>query len=191
MRRHNERMTTILEQIIASGMASGEFPRDDACLSARLVYAACNRFIHPRLIVEVEQGALTLDQMIVFCLTALTRPGASLPPPPAKPEPSPLAPPAGPHPPQHDQREADDRKCRMPFLDMDSEVRKLRDEEDRVQASFTRRLIEVAGSRRSGASPPAVNAGESLQRPAGVKVQHGRKQEGPDIGAFLLVSFHS
>ena len=37
----------------------------------------------------------------------------------------------------------------------------------------------------------SVNAGEILQRPAGVKVQHGRKQEGPDIGAFLLVSFHS
>jgi hypothetical protein len=36
-----------------------------------------------------------------------------------------------------------------------------------------------------------VNAGEILQRLAGVKVQHGRKQEGPDIGAFLLVSFHS
>jgi hypothetical protein len=36
-----------------------------------------------------------------------------------------------------------------------------------------------------------VNAGEILQRPAGVKVQHGRKQEGPDIGAFLLVPFHS
>ncbi len=37
----------------------------------------------------------------------------------------------------------------------------------------------------------AVNAGEILQRPAGVKVQHGRKQEGPDIGGLLpcLVSF--
>ena len=36
-----------------------------------------------------------------------------------------------------------------------------------------------------------VNAGEILQRPAGVKVQHGRKQEGPDIGGLLacLVSF--
>ena len=36
-----------------------------------------------------------------------------------------------------------------------------------------------------------VNAGEILQRLAGVKVQHGRKQEGPRSGAFLLVAFHS
>jgi hypothetical protein len=42
---------------------------------------------------------------------------------------------------------------------------------------------------RSGG--PVVNAGEILQRLAGVKVQHGRKQEGPRSGAFLLVASHS
>jgi hypothetical protein len=36
-----------------------------------------------------------------------------------------------------------------------------------------------------------VNAGEILQRLAGVKVQHGRKQEGPQSGAFLFVASHS
>jgi hypothetical protein len=36
-----------------------------------------------------------------------------------------------------------------------------------------------------------VNAGEILQRLAGVKVQHGCRQEGPRSGAFLLVAFHS
>jgi AcrR family transcriptional regulator len=74
MRRHNERMAAILEQIIASGMASGEFPPGDAALAARLVNTACLRFSHPRLIVEFEQDTEpTLDQMIGFCLTALTR----------------------------------------------------------------------------------------------------------------------
>jgi AcrR family transcriptional regulator len=72
MRRHNERMAAILEQIIASGMASGEFPLGDATLAARLVSLACLRFSHPRLIVEFEQEPEpTLDQMIGFCLTAL------------------------------------------------------------------------------------------------------------------------
>jgi AcrR family transcriptional regulator len=55
MRRHNERMAAILEQIIASGMASGEFPLGDATLATRLVNLACLRFSHPRLIVEFEQ----------------------------------------------------------------------------------------------------------------------------------------
>ena len=68
MRRHNERMAAILEQIIASGMASGEFPLGDATLAARLV----NTFSHPPLIVEFEQDPEpTLDQMIGFCLAAL------------------------------------------------------------------------------------------------------------------------
>ena len=74
MRRHNERMATILEQIIASGMASGEFPQGDATLATRLVNLACLRFSHPRLIVEFEQELEpTLDQTIGFCLAALTR----------------------------------------------------------------------------------------------------------------------
>jgi hypothetical protein len=55
-------------------MASGEFPQGDATLAARLVNTACIRFSHPRLIVEFEQvPEPTHDQMIGFCLTALTR----------------------------------------------------------------------------------------------------------------------
>jgi AcrR family transcriptional regulator len=72
MRWHNERMTEILEQIIASGMASGEFPQGDATLATGLVYTACIRFRDPRLIVAFEQELEpTLDQMIGFCLTAI------------------------------------------------------------------------------------------------------------------------
>ena len=74
MRRHNERMAAILEQIIASGMASDEFQRGDATLASRLVNTACVRFSHPRLIEEFEQEPEpTSDQIIGFCLTALTK----------------------------------------------------------------------------------------------------------------------
>jgi AcrR family transcriptional regulator len=72
MRRHNECVAAILEQIIASGMASGEFPQGDATLATGLVNTACIRFRDPRLILEHE-GELepTLDQMIDFCLAAI------------------------------------------------------------------------------------------------------------------------
>jgi len=72
IRQHNERMIEILEQIIASGMASGEFPLGDAALTARLVNTACLRFFDARLIVEQESGPKpTLDQMIGFCIVAM------------------------------------------------------------------------------------------------------------------------
>jgi AcrR family transcriptional regulator len=73
-RRHTERMTEILEQIIASGMASGELSTGDATRAARLVNTACIRFRDPRLIVEYRQEPEpTLDQMISFCIAAITR----------------------------------------------------------------------------------------------------------------------
>jgi len=81
MLRHTERMTAILEQIIVSGMASGEFPVGDSALAARLVNSACIRFCQPRLIVECEQDPEpSLDQMIGFCLAALAS-SMSEPPP--------------------------------------------------------------------------------------------------------------
>jgi AcrR family transcriptional regulator len=72
MQQHTDRMAAILEQIIADGMASGEFPMGNAKLAACLVNTACVRFCHPRLIAEYEQEREpTLDQMIGFCLLAL------------------------------------------------------------------------------------------------------------------------
>ena len=71
-RRHTERMAEILEQVIASGMASGEFPKSETALATKLVNTACIRFRDPRLIVEHEQEPEpTLDQMISFCLAAI------------------------------------------------------------------------------------------------------------------------
>jgi AcrR family transcriptional regulator len=73
-RRHAERMTEILEQIIASGMSSGEFSQGDPKFATRLIDTACIRFRDPRLIVEFEQEPEpTLDQMISFCIAAITR----------------------------------------------------------------------------------------------------------------------
>jgi len=74
MREHNHRMTGMLEQIIASGMAAGEFHSGDAALAARLVNTACIRFCHPRLMAEYEQEPEpALDHMLDFCLAALVR----------------------------------------------------------------------------------------------------------------------
>jgi AcrR family transcriptional regulator len=72
MREHNHRMTGMLEQIIASGMAACEFRPGDAALAARLVNTACIRFCHPRLMAENEREPKpVLDQMVDFCLAAL------------------------------------------------------------------------------------------------------------------------
>jgi DNA-binding CsgD family transcriptional regulator len=62
----------------------------------------------------------------------------------------------------------------MNFFDMNSEVCNLRAEEERILASFTRRLIEiaaVAGARGSGTSPTA--ALNALRLPAIALDQHG------------------
>jgi AcrR family transcriptional regulator len=74
MREHNHRMTGMLEQIISSGMAVGEFHPGDAALAARLVNTACIRFCHPRLMAEYEQEPEpALDHMLDFCRAALAR----------------------------------------------------------------------------------------------------------------------
>src|SRR3984893_1690993 len=62
----------------------------------------------------------------------------------------------------------------MNFFDMNSEVCNLRAEEERILASFTRRLIEiaaVAGGRGSGTSPTA--ALNAMRLPAIALDQHG------------------
>ena len=72
MQRHKERLFAILEQTIARGMASGEFPPGDARLAARLVSTVCIRFWHPRLIMDYRQEPEpTMEQMIDFCLAAM------------------------------------------------------------------------------------------------------------------------
>jgi AcrR family transcriptional regulator len=70
--QHVDRMDAMLEQVIASGMESGEFRKGDARIAARLVHVACIRYCHPRLIVEcADRPEPTSEQMVDFCIAAL------------------------------------------------------------------------------------------------------------------------
>jgi len=73
VREHIQRMDKILAQIVAQGMTANEFRAGDSDLAAILVRSACIRFCHPRLMVEcAQEPEPTIDQMVDFCLAALT-----------------------------------------------------------------------------------------------------------------------
>jgi DNA-binding CsgD family transcriptional regulator len=62
----------------------------------------------------------------------------------------------------------------MNFFDMNSEVGNLRAEEERILASFTRRLIEIgAGTAAKGSAPSPTAALNALRLPAIAIDQHG------------------
>jgi AcrR family transcriptional regulator len=69
---HIDRIEALIEEVVASGMANGEFAPGDAKLAARLVHAACIRYCHPRVMVEcADRPEPTSGQMVDFCLAAL------------------------------------------------------------------------------------------------------------------------
>ncbi len=69
---HIDRIDAAIEEIIRSGMDSGEFVKGDAQLAARLVHTSCIRYCHPRLMVEcADRPAPTSAQMVEFCIAAL------------------------------------------------------------------------------------------------------------------------
>ncbi len=71
-RQHFIELQKTLAQVIEQGIASGEFHPGDADLCSMLVFSACIRFIHPRLMAECAQDPEpTIDQMVDFCLAAL------------------------------------------------------------------------------------------------------------------------
>lgn len=71
-REHFATMEAILSQIIREGIDAGEFSGRDPDLGAILVYSACIKFCHPRLMAECAQDPEpTIDQMVDFCLAAL------------------------------------------------------------------------------------------------------------------------
>jgi AcrR family transcriptional regulator len=71
-RQHFVDLQKILAQVIEQGIASGDFRSGDADLCSILVFSACIRFIHPRLMAECAQDPEpTIDQMVDFCLAAL------------------------------------------------------------------------------------------------------------------------
>jgi len=69
---HIDRIDAAIEEIIRSGMDSGEFVKGDAPLAARVVHTACIRYCHPRLMVECADRPIpTSAQMVEFCIAAL------------------------------------------------------------------------------------------------------------------------
>jgi AcrR family transcriptional regulator len=71
-RQHFADLQKMLAQVIEQGIAAGEFRGGDSDLCAILVFSACIRFCHPRLMAECAQDPEpTVDQMVDFCLAAL------------------------------------------------------------------------------------------------------------------------
>lgn len=72
---HMEGITGVIANVIASGVAAGEFHVSDAGAAAMCTCSAMVRFFHPQLIAEsVGKPGPTLDQMIDFVIAALRQP---------------------------------------------------------------------------------------------------------------------
>src|SRR5215831_6848657 len=71
-RSHMECIIGAIGQVIADGVASGEFDAPDVPLAADCACTAMVRFFHPQLIVQcADKPSPTLDQMIGFVIAAL------------------------------------------------------------------------------------------------------------------------
>jgi AcrR family transcriptional regulator len=69
---HIECVTGIIGQVLADGLASGEFEAPDLPLAALCTCTAMIRFFHPQMIAQaVNKPGATIDQMIDFLLRAL------------------------------------------------------------------------------------------------------------------------
>jgi hypothetical protein len=72
---HIGAMEAIMTRVIADGMAQGEFHVGDAAVAARCVKSAFVSFCHPRLLEEcASMPEPTVQQLVDFCLAALTNP---------------------------------------------------------------------------------------------------------------------
>ena len=66
---HIECITGIIGQVIAQGVASGEFEAPDLPLAALCTCTGMIRFFHPQMIAQaVNKPSATIDQMIDFLL---------------------------------------------------------------------------------------------------------------------------
>ena len=69
---HIECVTGIIGQVLADGVASGEFEAPDLPLAALCTCTGMIRFFHPEMIAQaVNKPSATIDQMIDFLLRAL------------------------------------------------------------------------------------------------------------------------
>jgi AcrR family transcriptional regulator len=72
---HIEYMIGVTGEVIADGVASGEFHAADVRVAALTTLTAMLRFIHPQYITEfADKPTATLDQMIDFVIVALRAP---------------------------------------------------------------------------------------------------------------------
>ncbi|KMO37204.1 TetR family transcriptional regulator [Methylobacterium variabile] len=71
-RHHVDRITAVLERVIADGVARGEFAVEEPAVAARCVHTAIVRFCHPVLVVQCPEDFVpALDAMIAFLIGAL------------------------------------------------------------------------------------------------------------------------
>jgi hypothetical protein len=72
---HIEYIIGVTGEVIADGVASGEFHAADVRVAALTTLTAMLRFIHPQYIAEfADKPTATLDQMIDFVIVALRAP---------------------------------------------------------------------------------------------------------------------
>ena len=69
---HMELITSTIGEVIAEGVASGEFEAPDVQLAAMCTCTAMMRFFHPQMIAQcVDKPGPSIDQMIDFVLAGL------------------------------------------------------------------------------------------------------------------------
>jgi len=74
-RAHMQGLIGEIANVIASGVASGEFRVPDVGIAAMCICASMTRFFHPQLIAEsADKPGPTLDQMIDFVIAGLSGP---------------------------------------------------------------------------------------------------------------------
>jgi len=75
---HMQGITGEIANVIASGVASGEFHVPDVGIAAMCTCSAMVRFFHPQLIAEAaDKPGPTLNQMIDFIIAGLSAPNLS------------------------------------------------------------------------------------------------------------------
>jgi AcrR family transcriptional regulator len=75
---HIELTTGMIAEVIADGVAQGEFQTQDVPLAALCASTAMVRFFHPQMIAQcADKPGPTLDQMIDFILAGLVPSGAA------------------------------------------------------------------------------------------------------------------
>src|SRR5205807_1642904 len=70
---HLELLVTIVGQLIAEGMASGEFKAADPMTTALCVFSSMVRFFHPQIIAQcATKPGPTLEQMVDFVISSIS-----------------------------------------------------------------------------------------------------------------------